>query len=173
MSLPALNCCPNTTANSPGIDQAREPLDQAPPVSGEHGSAPCSPTLCRNRPPAHGRLIGRADGGPFLRCPLDSVVKERHSALPRLRPPRDGERALCPRPSLLGLRSAALQSPAAAPDSIPASRRKLLTVRNRPGHDGMALARPSEASAAPESRRSSQPSALTVRNPAGQAVMTF
>jgi predicted nuclease of predicted toxin-antitoxin system len=42
----------------------------------------------------------------------DSVVNEHHSASPRLRPAWNGRRASCPDPFRVGLRSAALQSPA-------------------------------------------------------------
>jgi len=147
--------------------------EQEPPGWGEHGFAPCSPTLRRNTPPAGGLLKTRADGWPFLLCPLDSVFKERHSALPGLRPAWNGLRASCPGPFRFGFGSAGLAESCFAPESIRSNHQKLLTVRNRSRHDGMALARPSEASDAPESRWSRRPGLLRLRNASGQAVMHF
>ena len=157
----------------PLLREAAFSLAQTPPIPGEHGSPPCSPTQCRNTPPAGDLLTRRADRGPFLLCPSDSAVKEHHSAVPRLRPSCNGRRASCPGPLRVGVRSAGAAESCNPPDSIPSDRPKRLTVRNRSGHDGMALAKPSEASAAPESRWPGHPHLLTLQNPAGQAIISF
>src|SRR6185369_6009019 len=53
--------------------------------AGETRTIPCSPHSAPETPPACSPLKKRTDRGPFLLCPLDSVVKEHPAALPRLR----------------------------------------------------------------------------------------
>src|SRR6185369_4358176 len=105
-------------------------------------------------------------GSPFLLCPSDSVVKERHSALPSRRLQCNEPKAPCPGPFRLS------QTAAGTAESN-ANHLRLLTARNGPGQPRMALAKPSEASATPESTCSSHPKLVATRNPAAQAGMTF
>lgn len=113
--------------------------------------------LRRNPHPRGERLRMRAGGWPRCFYPVDSAFNDRHSALPRLRPARNGPQALCPVPFRVVSASGCAVEPSAAPESICSSCRKRLIAWNRAGQAAcgvwrsrIVLAKPSRPSDPPE-----------------------